>query len=291
MKNFKTYLLSALISIAIILSTGWIAFNSHTSISILHEICFYFHLIPFGIGFTGGSELSMFLYYFALWSVITLVLIPIVKLFHSSKNKRNILITIISLFTIGTITIIWIDQSIKTEREDRVSRNKEEDKKNFNTLRTGDVIFQTPINSESMDCKIAMINVDIHGYTVLEITDRVQHSSLKTWTQNIKSYTVKRLVNSDSIFTENNIRKFRTERQKFIYKPYDSNYCWTDGKIYDSELIWKTYKRALAIEICKLDTVSNINKNIPDQENCGEKYFISPKDIFESEKLITIMKK
>lgn len=291
MKKITPYFLSALISLTIILITGWIAFYSHTSISILHEVCFYFHLIPFGIGFSGGSTSSMVLYYFGLWSVITLVLIPIVKLFNSSKNKHLILTAIISLFTLATITIIWVDQSIKKEREDRILRNKEEDKKDFNSLKTGDVIFQTPIDTESMDNKLAIINVDIHGYTVLEITDRVQHSSLRTWTQNNKKYTIKRLVNADSIFTENNIRKFRTERQKFIFKSYDSSYCWSDDKIYDSELIWKTYKRALHIELCKLDTASISNKNIPDQEHCREEYFISPKDIFESEKLITVMKK
>lgn len=289
MKKFKSYLLSALISIAIIISTGWIAFNSHTSIPGLHEICFYFHLIPFGIGFTGGSVFSMCLYYFALWSILTIVLIPILKLLHSSKNKRKILITIISLFTIGIITTILLDQSIKTEREDTILKNNEEDKKNFSSLKTGDIIFQTPIDSLSIDNKIAIINVDIHGYTILEITDKVQHSALRTWTQSIKKYTVKRLTNADSIFTEVNIRKFRTERQKFIYKPHDSEYCWSDAKIYDSELIWKTYKRALDIEICKFDTVSNFNKNITDLENSNENHFISPKDIFDSEKLITIM--
>jgi hypothetical protein len=92
-------------------------------------------------------------------------------------------------------------------------------------LRTGDIIFQTPIKSDATDYKIAMINVDVHGYTVLEITDRVQHSSLRIWTQNMKNYTVKRLVNADIILNESSIRKFRTERQKFIFKSYDSNYC------------------------------------------------------------------
>ncbi|MFT7155793.1 MAG: hypothetical protein ACI8Q1_000796 [Parvicella sp.] len=158
-------------------------------------------------------------------------------------------------------------------------------------MRTGDIIFHTPIKSDAMDYKIAMINVNVHGYTVLEITDRIQHSSLSIWTQNMKNYTIKRLINVDIILNKSSIRKFRTERQKFIFKSYDSNYCWTDAKIYDSELIWKTYKRALDIEICILDTISNLNKNIPDPEVCTEKYFVTPKKIFESEKLITVMQK
>jgi len=291
LKNFKTYLLTALISITIIFATGWVAFGSHTSISVLHEICFYFHLIPFRIAFTGGSETSMILYYLGLWFIITLVLIPIVKVIKSSKNRRKILISLISIITIGIIAIVLIDWNIKTEREDRIAQNEEEDKKNFNTLRTGDIIFQTPIKSDSMDYKIAMINVDVHGYTVLEITDRVQHSSLRIWTQNIKNYTIKRLINADSILNEHSIKKFRTERQKFIFKNYDSAYCWTNAKIYDSELIWKTYKRAFSIEICKLDTISDLNKNISDPEVCSEKYFVTPKKIFESEKLITVKEK
>gem|GEM_PF-5843532 len=95
MKKLTPYILSALISALVILLTGWIAFSSN--ISILHDICFYFHLIPFGIGFSGGSTISIILYYSILWIVLALVMLPIVKIHDSAKSKRLILI-IISCF-------------------------------------------------------------------------------------------------------------------------------------------------------------------------------------------------
>lgn len=291
MKKLTPYFFSAFISLTIILITGWISFYSHTSITVLHEICFYFHLISFGIGYSGGSTSLIVLYYVGLWCIITLILIPIVKIFNSSKNKRFTLITIICLITLATLSITWIDHSIKKEREDRISRNKEEDKNAFNSLKTGDIIFKNSIDSESTDSKLAILNVDENGYTVLEITDKVQHSLLRTWVQNNKKYTVKRLANADSIFTENTIRKFQTERQKFIFKPYDSSYCWSDDRIYDSELIWKTYKRALNIELCELNATSISKECKLDPEKCLDNYLITPMDIYESEKLLTVIKK
>jgi len=218
-------------------------------------------------------------------------MILVVKFIGSLKCKKCVTRSILATLVLVVITLTTIDFVIKKQKGDRISRSLEEDNKNYNSLRTGDIIFHTPINYGSKDNRIAIIDVDIHGYTVLEITDRVQHSSLRAWTQKHKNYIVKRLVNADSIFTKKNIRLFRTERQKFIFKPIDTLYCWTDDEIYDSELIWKTYQRALDIELCKIDTLLFANKNIPEQENCQEVFFVSPNSILESKKLVTIIEK
>ncbi len=175
MNKFTPYFLSAKISLVIILLTGWIAFSSN--ISILQEICFYFHLIPFGIGFSGGSTLLIILYYLALLFVVSLITFPLVQIYYSSKNKRIILISTFSILSLIFLTVIWFEHSIKREREERMLLNEKEDKKEFESLKTGDIIFQTPnkinpqVDSDTLDNKIAIINVDIHGYTVLEITD------------------------------------------------------------------------------------------------------------------------
>ncbi|WP_166461222.1 YiiX/YebB-like N1pC/P60 family cysteine hydrolase [Flavicella sediminum] len=218
-------------------------------------------------------------------------MIPIIKMYNSSKYKRLIIISIISIFSLGIFAAFLVDNNIKKEREQRISKNKKEDNENFKSLKTGDIIFQTRKRTDTIDNKIAIIDVDIHGYTVLEITDRVQHTSLRSWVKNNGSYTVKRLNNSDSIFTEQNTKIFRKEKQKFIFKPYDDSHCWSDNKIYDSELIWKTYKRALDIELCKLDASSISRKNIDNQENCSNSYYISSTAIFDSKKLLTVIEK
>lgn len=297
MKKLGPYIVSGIISVIIILLTGWIAFYRGTSI--LHDICFFFHLIPFGIGFSGGGTASVILYYFILWIVLAVVIIPIVAIYNSSRNKRLILISIISICSLGFLGAVWVDYSRDKEREDRVLQNKNEDKENFKSFKTGDIIFQTrntsgSINSQSdsdsIDNKIAIIDVDIHGYTVLEISDRVQYTSLRSWIREDGNYTVKRLMNADSILTDENIEKLRQEGQKYVFKSYDYSYCWSDGEIYGSELIWKIYKRALNIEIGTLEISTN-SGNQHEEGNCLDKFSVSPMTIFNSDKLITVMTK
>jgi uncharacterized protein YycO len=298
MKKINPYILSGIISVIIIILTGWLASNSN--ISILSEFCFYFHLFPFIIGFSGGSSLLVILYYFILWIVLSLFIILIIKSYQSAKHKKAILISTISICALAILSVIWIDYSIKKEREERILRNKNEDEKDFKIFKTGDIIFHNSINSDntistenydSIDNKMAIIDVSIHGYSVLEINDRVEHASLRSWIVKNNNYTVKRLKNADSVMTDRNIDIFRNEKQKYSYKLYDYSQCWSDDKIYGSELIWKTYKRALNIELCSLQISSILSESDIEREKCHENYYVSPIEIFTSEKLITVMKK
>ena len=49
---------------------------------------------------------------------------------------------------------------------------------------------------------------------------------------------------------------FQTSRSAqsatFEGRPYDLYFEWSDGRIYCSELVWKTYQRALGVELGKL---------------------------------------
>jgi hypothetical protein len=293
----RTLFLSGLISVIIILLTGWI--GAYSNISGLQEICFYFHLIPFGIGFSGGNTSSIIIYYLILWIVLALVMNPIIIIFDSLKNKRLILITIISICTLVFLCIVWIDYTQNKEREERILHNKNEDDVNFKSLKSGDIIFQSFYNANGIifqddssffDYKIAIISVGIHGYSVLEVSDQVQHTSLRKWIEKVGNYTVKRLINADSLLTENNIEKLEVEGQKFVSKNFDDFYCWSDSKIYGSELVWKTYKRALNIELATLEVPKKLNYNKPEQELCPNDNYISTMQIFNSDKLITVLK-
>lgn len=55
--------------------TALIAFQAlGTTAGILYTFCFAFHAIPFGILYSGGSEVYILLYYTLLWVFVSLVL-------------------------------------------------------------------------------------------------------------------------------------------------------------------------------------------------------------------------
>ena len=88
--------------------------------------------------------------------------------------------------------------------------------------------------------------------------------------------------------------------EKFSGKDYDLYFEWSDSRIYCSELVWKIYKEAVGIEIGELERLGNFNltdkavkqklterygDNIPNDE-----LVISPASMFNSDKLITVLK-
>lgn len=85
----------------------------------------------------------------------------------------------------------------------------------------------------------------------------------------------------------------------FTGKNYDLTFEWADNKIYRSELIWKTYRRATGLEIGKLQKLSEFYlTNEAVKKKMKERYggkipmneiAISPSAIFNSE-LLTIVK-
>ena len=98
--------------------------------------------------------------------------------------------------------------------------------------------------------------------------------------------------------TSENLKKMKEIGNTFLGKNYDMTFEWNDNKIYCSELIWKVYKRALGIEIGKLQQLSEFdltNKIVKQKmkERYGNKIpltekVISPVSIFESNLLETI---
>ena len=305
MSKSRLIFISGLISVIIILVTGWIA--SYSDVSILGEICFYFHFIPFGIGFAGGGAASILLYYSILWIVLTVIMIPIVSFFDSAKNKRLILVSTFLILALGFLIILWIDHSIENKREERRSQREREEKQkeredriNFKPFRTGDIIFQTQNHGDSISywedtssesSRIGMIYVSDEHYFVLEINDWVHLAWLRMWVEQHGSFTIKRLVNADSVLTEERIEKLRNTVREYDSKPYDDSHCWSDVRMYGSELIWKVYKRALGVELGALEHSANANKSSSEQVECSGSRSISTRAIFNSDKLVTIMQK
>lgn len=287
MKKYSVIITSSIISILFILVTGWISFGN--AMSVAFEFAFIFHVIPFGIGFTGGASIMIYLYYLLLWIGLSLLISPIVRAFYSSKNKTKFLTFSTAPLILVTIIVVYIDYSKNKEREERIAMNNKMDKADFHHLRTGDLLFQKvnkndSLTSDSTYNNIGIAFIDGDNYALLETTDQVQYVSIRQWVENGNKnhYVAKRLRNADDLLTNSGIQDLRKEARNNIMKKYDNSNDWSDDKMYNAELIWKMYERTFNIELGALDTIKT---------DSIKRLEIRPNTIFNSDKLMTVRKK
>jgi hypothetical protein len=177
-------------------------------------------------------------------------------------------------------------------------------------LQNGDIIFQTSRSSQSKAIQLATKSKYSHmgiiyqtdgQYYVYEAVQPVKLTKLSDWIKRGENshYVVKRLKDSKEILTIENIKRMKDLGEKFKGKNYDIYFEWSDDKIYCSELVWKIYKETLNIEIGKLqelrefDLTNDIVKNKM-KERYGDdipldEKVISPANMFESDKLVTVI--
>lgn len=72
MRNKKLVICSGLIGVLFVLTTVWGAF--YKNISGFSDFCYVFHLVPFGLSYTEGVSIWVYLYYIILWFLISLVI-------------------------------------------------------------------------------------------------------------------------------------------------------------------------------------------------------------------------
>lgn len=180
------------------------------------------------------------------------------------------------------------------------------------TIKNGDIIFQTSRSSQSQAIQLATNSKYSHmgiiyenddHFFVYEAVQPVKLTPLKEWINRGENghYVIKRLKNADQILTHAVLTDMKRMGEQFKGKPYDIYFEWSDDRIYCSELVWKIYKQAADIEIGELEQLSDFDltneivrakmkerygSNIP----MGEKV-ISPAAMFNSKKLITIEEK
>jgi len=180
------------------------------------------------------------------------------------------------------------------------------------TIKNGDIIFQTSRSSQSQAIQLATNSKYSHmgiiyenddHFFVYEAVQPVKLTPLKEWINRGENghYVIKRLKNADQILTHAVLTDMKRMGEQFKGKPYDIYFEWSDDRIYCSELVWKIYKQAADIEIGELEQLSDFDltneivrakmkerygSNIP----MGEKV-ISPAAMFYSKKLITIEEK
>jgi hypothetical protein len=178
----------------------------------------------------------------------------------------------------------------------------------------GDIIFQTSLSGQSEAIQLAthskyshcgLIFWDNGQCFVAEAGKQVTLTPIDDFIDRGKDgkYVVKRLKNSDEVFTTPGILEKMTTLyyDKFANKPYDIYFEWSDDKIYCSELVWKIYKETVNIEIGELEVLGDFDlTNEKVKQKMKERYkdnvpvnekVISPGTMFNSEKLITVMEK
>jgi uncharacterized protein YycO len=175
----------------------------------------------------------------------------------------------------------------------------------------GDIIFHTSKSSQSLAIQKATKSKYSHmgiiffkngAPFVFEAVGPVKFTPLRDWIARGKGkhYVVKRLANAREVITKEAVNRMLTVSESFEGKPYDSYFEWSDDRIYCSELVWKIYKRALNLEIGKLQTMAEFDFSDPLVKKEISKRFgnsvqkdetvISPAAIFTSNLLITVHK-
>ena len=174
------------------------------------------------------------------------------------------------------------------------------------TPAAGDIVFHTSTSTQSVAVQSAthsryshmgIVLIKEGRPVVLEAVQPVKYTDLKTWLNRGKGqqYVIKRLT---SPIKPAAVSKLDQEAKRYLGKPYDLTFEWSDDRIYCSELVWKLYKSALGIELAPLAklgsfdlTASAVKAKL--KERYGNRIplnepVIAPSAIFESTLLTTV---
>lgn len=173
----------------------------------------------------------------------------------------------------------------------------------------GDIIFQTSQSGQSLAVSYATHSKYTHcgllfndngNWFVYEAVGPVKKTAFKQWIEHGDSnyYVVRRLANADSIMTEATTKKMRASVDSRMGIGYDFYFGWNDDLIYCSELVWKAYHEATALEVGQPKPMSEFDLTHPVviqtmHERYGERFpydtlMISPGDVFDSPLLTTV---
>ncbi len=177
-------------------------------------------------------------------------------------------------------------------------------------LQNGDIIFQISKSRQSNAIQKATNSKYSHmgiiyiidgDEFVYEAIQPVKITPIKKWINRgvNKHYVVKRLKDWKTLLTNKNLSKMKKIGEQYKGKSYDIYFEWSDERIYCSELVWKIYKNSIGVEIGDLKMLKSFNLSDPivkkmmferykDKIPYNEKV-ISPKDMFDSDKLFTVI--
>jgi uncharacterized protein YycO len=169
-------------------------------------------------------------------------------------------------------------------------------------FKDGDIIFQSSKSQQSKAVEEATNSTYSHCGIIFyengvpyvyEAVQPVGKRKLDDWIASgkDKKYKIMRYIDS-TVLTSEKIEEMKNYAKKQFGKNYDIYFGWSDKEWYCSELVWKTYKNVLGIELVKPKALREFNidapivrktmakrygKNIPYDEN-----MVSPGQLFDS---------
>jgi hypothetical protein len=138
---------------------------------------------------------------------------------------------------------------------------------------------------------------------VLEASATVRYTPLKKWIERGSGhhYELKRLRDAATTLTPAHISALHQAGARFLGRPYDLTFDWSDDRMYCSELVYKIYDRALGIKIGDLQRVREFDlTDAAVQVKIRERYgreapldapVISPVAMEQSPLLVTVAEK
>jgi len=174
---------------------------------------------------------------------------------------------------------------------------------------TGDIIFQTSYGHQSDLVSVVTQSPFTHcgiirnqdgNLFVVEASSTVKSTPLSEWIKGGKEekYVVMRLKKFELYKNIKNSEKAQKAFQSFDKKEYDSQFSWSDEKLYCSEFVWKLFKEGADLPLCPLRRLKEYDLSTPEvkaelTKRYGnnipyEEMMVSPADIAASDELTMI---
>ena len=180
-------------------------------------------------------------------------------------------------------------------------------------LKDGDIVFQETASSKGKAVKAAtnsrwthvgMVFFKNDKPMVIEAVQPVRITPLSKFiARSPSSFYAMRLKDANKHLNTNSIAKANKYGTKQLGKNYDVQFRWSDEKIYCSELVWKIYKEAIGIELCKPRQFKDYNLSHPTVKRIIEQRYgsvsnlpldelvVAPSDLAESDLLVEVPRK
>jgi len=180
-------------------------------------------------------------------------------------------------------------------------------------LQGGDIVFQETNSHQGRAVKAATDSRWTHvGLVFIKdgkpmVIEGVQPVKITPLSQFIarspKSFYAMRLKDADQFITEENILKAEKYCEGQLGKDYDFKFLWSDDRIYCSELVWKTYKHATGVELCRPRPFKDYNLQNPTVQRIITRRYgsianlpldelaVAPSDLAQSKLLIEVPRK
>lgn len=140
-------------------------------------------------------------------------------------------------------------------------------------LEDGDLMLHRSRSSQSTALRAATgspythVGLAFHrdgGVFVLEAVQPVRWTPLAEWASRGEDGAVValRLVD-DARLASGGALRLRAEAERYLGRPYDGLFAWSDERIYCSELVFKAYRDALGVEVGRIQPMGSFDLTSP----------------------------